>query len=140
MPNRSMDSKANFQIKILTLQFYTHSMLNILFLNEYHKVPFLPTAPTCSRQNHIAITIPCVPLPLHFNFLLLLILLLPPDSHYYSDLSFIQPVSPSCSQSIQPTPLFMEQHQQLQCFISDPVRKQAEEGLWDSFHKVCSSV
>lgn len=67
----------------------------------------LPTAPTCSRQNHIAITILCVPLPLHFNFLLLLILLLPPDSHYYSDLSFIQPVSPSCFQSIQPTSLFM---------------------------------
>lgn len=57
--------------------------------------------PTCSSQNHTAVTMPCVPLSLHLDFSFLLILrppLTPSHTHCDGNPCLPQPVSPPCFQ------------------------------------------
>lgn len=94
----SIEPKTNVKVKILSHQFYNLFNMPLVFTNTT-KFLNLTTAPMCTSQNHMALTIPCAPLSSlsilssysswpsgHLSF--------PPESHYYGDLRLTQSGQP----------------------------------------------
>lgn len=74
----SWNQKQIFKVKILSPQFHTLSMLNsfvcVCARVNTTEILNLTTAPTCSSQNHVAMTIHYIPLSFHLDFFFLPIL------------------------------------------------------------------